>query len=72
MKDRKMWADLIRQAERQGWKVTVTPGGHLKWTAPNGKVVFSAYSPSDSRALKNSVSQLRLAGFIEVKKKGKR
>ena len=67
-----MWVELIHQAEKQGWRVEVTKGGHLKWVAPNGKVIFSSYSASDSRAIKNSISQLKAAGFIVIKKKGKK
>jgi predicted RNA binding protein YcfA (HicA-like mRNA interferase family) len=71
MHDRKSWVELISQAETQGWRVERTKGGHLRWVAPNGKVVFSAYSASDPRSLLNHKRQLRIAGFIQVKKKGK-
>lgn len=63
---------LITQATRQGWSVTLTNGGHYKWQAPNGKVFFSAKTPSDTRALKNIQRDLKSNGFILVKKERKR
>lgn len=63
---------LIKDAEAQGWAVDVTHGGHLKWTSPTGKIVFSAFSPSDHRSLKNTVSQLKVGGFIIIKQKRKK
>lgn len=62
---------IIKDATNQGWTVTMTNGNHLKWTAPNGKVVFSALTGSDRRGILNLKSQLRIAGFIEIKKQGK-
>jgi hypothetical protein len=49
----------------------VSNGGHLKWIAPNGKVVFTSSTPSDGRALKNIQSNLKAAGLIIVKKNGR-
>lgn len=63
---------LIEQATKQGWEVTKTNGGHLRWLSPTGRVVFSSFSPGDRRAVKNTVSQLRLNGFITIEKKGKK
>lgn len=31
---------LRRIAEKNGWKVTVTGGNHLKWAPPNGEPYF--------------------------------
>lgn len=64
---------LVKQAEEQGFKVTLTNGGHYKWTAPSGVFFFSASSPSDARVLKNITRDLRINGFIQIKhKKGRR
>jgi len=63
---------LIDEATKQGWEVTKTNGGHLRWLSPTGKVVFSSFSPSDRRAIKNTMSQLRLNGYIIIEKKGKK
>jgi hypothetical protein len=48
--------------------VSQSNGGHVKWLAPNGKVVFTSSTPSDNRALKNIQSNLKAAGLIIVKK----
>jgi hypothetical protein len=62
---------IIKEAKSQGWQIVMTNGNHLKWIAPNGKVVFSALTGSDRRGILNLKSQLRIAGFIEIKKQGK-
>ena len=72
MSSNKDFRQLIKQAEEQGWVVTTTNGGHLRWTGPTGRVVFSAFSPSDHRALKNIEKELRVGGFITIKQKKKR
>ena len=59
---------LEKQAINQGWRVSQSNGGHVKWLAPNGKVVFTSSTPSDNRALKNIQSNLKAAGLVIVKK----
>lgn len=54
---------LIKDAEKAGWTVEQSRGGHLKWKAPTGKVIFSASTPSDHRAIKNHVSLMRREGY---------
>ena len=62
--DRELGA-LIALATQQGYIVTVRNNGHLKWTAPNGYVYFSARTPSDHRALKNiRASLVRHGGLV--------
>lgn len=64
---------LVKQAEKQGWEVTRTGGDHLKWVSPLGAFFFSASTPSDIRGLKNLKRDLRVYGFIELKRqKGKK
>jgi predicted RNA binding protein YcfA (HicA-like mRNA interferase family) len=47
--------DLIRLAERDGWSVTRTGGDHLRLTHLEATaVVFTASTPSDSRATRNA------------------
>jgi predicted RNA binding protein YcfA (HicA-like mRNA interferase family) len=72
MKNAKDLKQLILQAEDQGWQILKTNGDHLKWVSPTGLVVFSGATPSDRRALKNITRELRVRGFIEIKKKNKR
>jgi len=64
--------EIAKQAIEQGWRVEATNGNHVKWLAPNGKVTFSSYSPSDKRAVKNHVSIMRSMGFITIEKKKRR
>ena len=59
---------LEKQAINQGWRVSYSNGGHLKWIAPNGKVVFTSATPSDGRAIANITSNLKAAGLVIVKK----
>jgi predicted RNA binding protein YcfA (HicA-like mRNA interferase family) len=59
---------LEKQALNQGWRVLHSKGGHIKWVAPNGKIVFTSATPSDNRAIKNIQSNLKSAGLIIVKK----
>jgi hypothetical protein len=57
------WGDLITAAVRQGWRAE--PGTrHLRLLAPDGQgVVTIAGTPSDWRAIHNTVAQLRRHGF---------
>jgi hypothetical protein len=58
---------LIVIAEKQGWNITQSRSGHIKWLSPTGAIVFSAFSPSDRHAYKNIKKQL-IAKGIEIKK----
>jgi len=54
---------LIDAAVAQGWQVSTTGGGHLKFQSPAGRVVFAASTPSDWRASRNLRAELRRAGL---------
>jgi hypothetical protein len=54
---------LIRLAIAQGWSVVQRRNAHLKWIAPTGFVYFSAFTPSDNRAIKNIRADLKRAGL---------
>lgn len=56
--------DLAKKAMKQGWVITLRNNGHLAWKSPKGGVVFSASSPSDYRAIKNTIRELKKFGFI--------
>jgi hypothetical protein len=62
---RKDLKKLIRIAIQHGWLVEYTGGGHYKWTPPDksAPVLYSASTPSDSRALDNHRCRLRRAGL---------
>jgi hypothetical protein len=56
---------LAAEAQRQGWSVEKTGGGHLKWVAPSGARVYTASTPSDPRAFANVRAMLRRAGLAD-------
>lgn len=65
--------ELIKSAQAQGWTAERGSGGHWKLLAPDGKgVVFVAYSPSDQRAVKNTISMMRRYGFGTDRREDKR
>lgn len=53
---------VCKKAESQGWVIT-RGKTHLKWTSPEGKPIFTAYTPSDARAIKNILSMLKRNGL---------
>lgn len=63
---------LIKTAEKQGWAIELTNNNHLKWKSPNGGFFFSSSTPSDWRVLMKIKKDLRMYGFIEITKKGRR
>lgn len=65
MVGRKEFGALQKQAMSQGWIISRTKHGY-KWTAPNGKSIFTGASPSDRRAIKNHVAYLKKLGFKEA------
>lgn len=55
--------DLVREAERQGWRVRER-GAHFTLFAPDGVgIVTVAKTPSDRRWRANTLAQLRRHGF---------
>lgn len=54
--------DLARRLRREGWRVLLTKRGHYKARPPDGGpfVVFSS-TPSDGRAMKNTLADIRRA-----------
>ena len=63
---------LIKEAEKQGWTVSMTKGTHLKWSSATGKFFFSSLTPSDHRVLFAIKKDLRMNGFVEIKKRSKK
>lgn len=58
--------ELHRRLRDQGWKVEHTNGGHFAYLSPQGKKVIGAATPSDFRAIKNTVSRLSREGFDKI------
>ena len=42
----------LREARRLGWQVVRTPGGHVRWTSPDGVCLFTALTPRSPKARK--------------------
>jgi hypothetical protein len=59
---------LMRKAEAQGWVIERRNNGHLKWVSPKGYIVFTGFTHSDPRSIKNVIQELRVGGFIHIKK----
>lgn len=63
---------IMKQAEAQGFTISLTNGGHYKWTSPTGAFMYTSQTPSDVRAFHRIRSDLRRLGFIEIKTKKSR
>lgn len=61
----KDWRKVVREAERQGWKVTGLTSGHWKLVPPDRDkpIVHAAGTPSDRRNLDNTIALMRRSGF---------
>ena len=57
--------EIERAARAQGFTVGRTNRGHLKFTPadPTKQIVIASGTPSDHRALKNLIAELRRQGF---------
>ena len=56
---------LIKEAERQGWRVDVTSKGHPRFWPPNKdqSPIIGSGTSSDHRSFNNLVARLRRAGL---------
>lgn len=52
---------VISLAIKKGYSVEVRKNGHYKFTAPTGKFFFTSATPSDHRAIKNILSDMKRA-----------
>lgn len=59
------WKKVVREAARQGWTVEFGRRGQLKLIPPDpaSKIVIIHRSPSDHRALKNAIAEMRRQGL---------
>lgn len=65
MKVKRELRPLVSAAIEQGWEVTLTGGGHLRFKAPTGALVFCASTPSGGRrSIENTEAMLRRAGLV--------
>lgn len=55
---------LIQALRRAGYGVELARSGHVKVRRPNGSYMYTlALSPSDVRAIRNAICELRKLGF---------
>jgi len=54
---------LRKKALDQGWRIEPTRNGHERWLSPSGGTVVMSGTPSDHRALRNAVADLKRAGL---------
>lgn len=59
---------IVKHAERAGWTVEITGGGHLRWRSPTGALVFSSSTPNCPFASKKIRACLRRHG-LDIPKK---
>lgn len=52
---------LVAFAQGEGWTVTRTEGGHLRFTKPGRAPIYTSSTASDFRADRNARSRLRRA-----------
>lgn len=57
------WKELAEHALDEGWQVSTSGTGHLRFTSPAGKVVITPASPGGGRGLKNARAQFRRSGL---------
>ncbi len=59
------WKKLIKEAERQGWTIEHGRKGQRKLIPPDPtkQIVFVHRTPSDHRAIKNTLAEMRHQGF---------
>jgi hypothetical protein len=53
---------LAKAAKAAGWTIAPTRKNHLRWTSPDGVLLFTPSSPSDHRGATNHRLRLRRAG----------
>lgn len=59
-------AEIVRAARAVGWDVETDGSNHVRITPPNGGAVTLATTPSDVRAYRNNILQLRRMGLDVV------
>ena len=60
MSHKKQLKQMLRDAEEQGWNISSTKSGHLKWIfQKTGGFFFSGSTLGDHRAFKNILSNMR-------------
>jgi hypothetical protein len=58
------YAEVVRELERQDWRVETTKRGHYRAFPPDGGDVVLFSDTEDRRGQKNALSALRRQGFV--------
>lgn len=53
---------IAEKVEPHGWTWEKTGSNHLRWRGPNGGVVFTGFTSSDHRAIKNALRDFKRQG----------
>lgn len=64
----KGYAKLARKLAREGWTITETSKGHIRWQAPSGAVAITLKVPN-GRTYRNGLAAIRRAGAAPKKAK---
>ena len=66
--------DIVKAAQDQGFRVEVNKKGHPTFYSPDKSIspVVASGTPSDVRAIRNVLSELRRAGLIYPVRRGKK
>ncbi len=59
MKTTKAIRPVVAFAQELGYRASRTNGGHLRFSKPGRRPVFTSSTPSDWRTVRNVMSQLR-------------
>lgn len=62
-KDHGQMRKVYKALKDQGWTWETTGGGHLKFTSPEGEIVFASATPRSARSFKDFVCDLRRRGL---------
>ena len=64
---RKNMKAILKAAESNGCTVVATRNGHYKIMVKGGGIVHTSGTPSDHRALRNTIAQIRRAGGPDLR-----
>lgn len=58
--------DIEKAARAQGWQIGTSKKGHLRWVPPDPSkpIVVGSGTPSDHRAVRNFLAQLKRSGLV--------
>lgn len=60
---RRDYAHVARALDDAGWAIGMRGSGHIAFTGPKGELVIGPSTPSDHRAVKNLLANLRREGL---------